>query len=172
MADKPTYLSEVLAGRASRSDLDDWIAAWHESAPDVELHEFLGMTFEEYSGIARDPSALDGVLAAHGWTSPDVTDTSLFRILHDKGSAEQLSSFANATMTTVGGMAVSVSVTAPQGLDYRQTKVVNDLLRASMRRLVDVGCVVEIQIGPDEEQCDEEAAVDAILKLRGDARRN
>jgi hypothetical protein len=40
-----------------------------------------------------------------------------------------------------------------------------------MRRLVDVGCIVEIQIGPDGDwRKDEPAAIDRILALRGDVR--
>jgi len=171
MADKPTYLSEILAGRATRSDADDWIGAWHQGATGVELHEFLGFTWEEYGRWSQDSSALSDILTSHGWVSPDVVDTSLFRILHDRNAASQESGFANAAMTVVRDMAVSISVTAPEGLDYRQTKVVNDLFRATMRRLVDVGCIVEIQIGPNQDWKKEEpAAIDRILALRGDTR--
>ena len=172
MTDKPTFLSEVLAGRATRSDADDWIAAWHESDTDLELHEFLGFTWHEYQSWGTKASNLDEILAAHGWTTPDVADTSLFRITHDVAVGKQISEFENATLTTVQDMAISISVKAPEGLDYRQAKVVNDLFRATMRRLVDVGCIVDIRIGLDEDAHDEEKAVDAILSLRGDGRGN
>lgn len=172
MTDKPTFLSEVLAGRATRSDADDWIAAWHESDTDLELHEFLGFTWPEYQSWNTKASNLDEILGNHGWRTPDVADTKLFRITHDVAATTQIERLQNATMTTVDDMAISISVTAPSGLDYRQAKVVNDLLRASMRRLVDVGCIVDILIGVDQDVHDEEKAVSAILELRGDGRGN
>jgi hypothetical protein len=175
MTDKPTFVSEVLAGRAVRSDLEDWVSAWHDSetpqGPGNEIFDFLGLTYDEYAATVRDPSAIDAALKSRGWTSPDVDDTSLFVIRHDVPVSKQLGHFANATMHTVGDMAVSISVTAPEGLDYRQAKVVNDLFRATCRRLVDVGCMVEIRIGLDDEQHDETSAVNAILALRGETRK-
>lgn len=171
MADKPTFLSEVVAGRAVRSDMDDWIAAWHEGRTGVELHEFLGLTQDQYSRVVQQPSTIDEVLTSMGWQSPDVTDTGLFRILHDREGDTQRAAFQNSTQTKIGDMSISISVTAPEGLDYRNVKVVNDLFRATMRRLVDVGCIVEIQIGPDGDwRKDEPAAIDRILTLRGDVR--
>lgn len=170
MADKPTYLSEVLAGRATRSDFDWWVSAWHDGDSGVELHEFLGFTWDEYATTTKDSKNLDHLLEAHGWKSPDVVDTKLFRILHDVSAERQQNEFQNATLSTIDDMAISISIEAPKGLDYRNTKVVNDLLRATFRRLVDVGCIVEIQVGPDDSDVDEAKKIDAILALRGESR--
>ncbi len=163
---KPTFLSEALAGRSTRSDFDDWVSAWHESEEGIEIHDYLGLTEVEYALAATDARNLTRILESHGWTSPDVLDTGVFQIRHDVGSTSQESGFQNATMTSIDGMAVSISVEAPTGLDYRQTAVVNDLLRAVSRRLVDVGCRVEIQIGVDENKHDENLAVERIHALR------
>lgn len=44
-------------------DLDDWVEAWHTAPADhpiskLPLHEFLGMTFEEYGQWMRDGAKL------------------------------------------------------------------------------------------------------------------
>ena len=59
------FLDEVLAGRARPEDVDDWVEAWHESpAGSGELHDFLGLTWEEYGLWARDPEAIHAILSA------------------------------------------------------------------------------------------------------------
>jgi hypothetical protein len=170
MAEKPTYLSEVLAGRATRSDIEWWVSAWHDADTDLAIDEYLGLTPGEYAASVAGPEGIDAILKSHGWTSPDVMDTTLFRMRHDVSAEQQQNAFQNATLSTIDGMAISISVQAPKGLDYRQTKVVNDLFRATFRRLVDVGCIVEIQVGPDDADTDEAKKVDEIHAMRGDTR--
>ena len=42
---------------------DEMIEAWHQgSAPTLELHEYLGLTFEESAEIFRDPEAMDAAV--------------------------------------------------------------------------------------------------------------
>jgi regulator of RNase E activity RraB len=39
---------------------DEMIDAWHSGAGQLlELHEYLGLTFDEYANVFRDPKALD-----------------------------------------------------------------------------------------------------------------
>jgi hypothetical protein len=48
----PTFLERHRAGE--ELDVDDFVEAWHEGAGEgLELHEFLGMTWDEYGHWAR-----------------------------------------------------------------------------------------------------------------------
>lgn len=51
-----TFLGQCVAGTQTVHDVDDWIDRWHEGDGKVSLHEFLGMTWEEYGnfGLAHD----------------------------------------------------------------------------------------------------------------------
>jgi len=66
---RSTFIDDVLAGRALAADIHDYIARWHD-APDespeaqLELHEYLGMSWEDYRLWAERPSSLRFVLAA------------------------------------------------------------------------------------------------------------
>lgn len=60
-----TFVSAVLAGDALLRDVDDWIDSWHDSDSPNELHEFLGMSWEEYRLWAEQPASLRFILAAH-----------------------------------------------------------------------------------------------------------
>jgi hypothetical protein len=42
-----TYFGHLMAGR-DPGDLDDWVERWHDGDSKLELHEYLGMTWEEY----------------------------------------------------------------------------------------------------------------------------
>ncbi len=60
-----TFLDEVLEGRALWTDVDDWVDRWHEGRGDGELHEFLGMSWEEYRLWAEQPASLRFIISAH-----------------------------------------------------------------------------------------------------------
>ena len=49
-----TFLSLCLKGEAKPS--------WHSGASELELHEFLGMSWPEYSTWVTDPDAIDSIL--------------------------------------------------------------------------------------------------------------
>ncbi|GAB3816653.1 hypothetical protein GCM10027605_66050 [Micromonospora zhanjiangensis] len=67
--DRPTFIDDVLSGRTTLDAIDDYIARWHE-APDrsyaaaMELHEFLGMTWDEYRLWGERPESLRFTVAA------------------------------------------------------------------------------------------------------------
>lgn len=44
-----TFMELYLAGKVSLDDIEDFIDAWHFSDSNKELHEYLGMTMEQYS---------------------------------------------------------------------------------------------------------------------------
>jgi hypothetical protein len=59
------YIDAVLAGDALWTDIDDWIRRWHAGeGAEHELHEFLGMTWDEYCVWVEQPAILRAVIAA------------------------------------------------------------------------------------------------------------
>jgi hypothetical protein len=64
-----TFIDDLLSGRALVSDIDDYIDRWHDSpegSPEaaMQLHEFLGMSWDEYRLWAEQPASLRFALAA------------------------------------------------------------------------------------------------------------
>ena len=59
-----SFIEKCINGDASLDEIDDYIDEWHDSDSDInlELHEFLGMTWEEYSLWAVKPSLLAEIL--------------------------------------------------------------------------------------------------------------
>jgi len=55
-----SFIEKCINGDASLDEIDDYIDAWHDSDSDseLELHEYLGMTWKEYSIWAIKPSSL------------------------------------------------------------------------------------------------------------------
>lgn len=69
---KSTFIGAVLAGDAALEDIDRWVELWHQSpiADDERtLHEFLGMTDEEYSTWVMHPIKLAEIVEAHRGTT-------------------------------------------------------------------------------------------------------
>ncbi len=74
MSSRQTFVDACLSGRALLGDVDDYISAWHDCEDDVgDLHEFLGMTADEYRLWVERPESLRFILAAHKNRVP-VTD--------------------------------------------------------------------------------------------------
>jgi hypothetical protein len=60
------------AGTASYKDVDDYIEAWHTGDSEEPLHDFLGLTREEYAAFVQDPKTLASTLdQADPGVSPD-----------------------------------------------------------------------------------------------------
>ncbi len=60
------FIKSCLNGEVLLDEIDDFVEAWHEgrAGENQELHEFLGMTWEEYSIWATNPSILPFILSA------------------------------------------------------------------------------------------------------------
>ena len=43
-----TFMNLCIQGKIDPKDIDEYVEYWHTSDSKQELHEFLGMTFEEY----------------------------------------------------------------------------------------------------------------------------
>jgi hypothetical protein len=63
-----TYVDDCLGGRATLEDINDYIDAWHDGDDPRELHDFLGMTWDEYRLWVERPASLRHILFArrHG----------------------------------------------------------------------------------------------------------
>ncbi len=55
-------------GEATADEIEDYVGRWHRSpepaAKDLPLHDYLGLTREEYEVLLYDPDALPQILAA------------------------------------------------------------------------------------------------------------
>lgn len=56
-----TFMGHHVAGR-DPGDIDDWIERWHEGDSNLQLHQFLGMTWEEYGNWGLAPKCLDSII--------------------------------------------------------------------------------------------------------------
>lgn len=65
-----SYLAQVLEGKALWTDIDDHVEEWHESSSGEALHEFLGLTWEEYALWVERPRALRLIIAAREHDQP------------------------------------------------------------------------------------------------------
>ena len=58
-----TFVDMALRGDVLMEEIDDFVDAWHGGGTGKKLHEFLGMTREEYSLWLTYPGALGLILA-------------------------------------------------------------------------------------------------------------
>lgn len=58
------FIQLSLRGQVMLDEIDDYIDHWHENPGSVQLHEFLGMTWEEYSLWVASPGALAYIVKA------------------------------------------------------------------------------------------------------------
>lgn len=63
--DQRSFFDKYSTGDALPDEIDDYIDAWHnQSDTSQQLHEYLGLTWEEYSVWVHDPLALPFILQA------------------------------------------------------------------------------------------------------------
>lgn len=64
----PSFLDLYQRGEVCPDDIDDFVDRWQDNreswARDLELHEYLGMTHEEYQVWLCDPLSLPAILLA------------------------------------------------------------------------------------------------------------
>ncbi|CAN5339143.1 hypothetical protein BH09SUM1_BH09SUM1_16130 [soil metagenome] len=53
-----TFLELCITGKAAPEEIDDYVDAWHSGDGKLSMHEFLGMTWDEYSLWVSDPASL------------------------------------------------------------------------------------------------------------------
>jgi hypothetical protein len=59
-----TFIERYLAGDAHPQEIDDYVDAWHSTPQVLELHQFLGMSKEEYARWLRNPDAFSEIAHA------------------------------------------------------------------------------------------------------------
>ncbi|MEN1834285.1 hypothetical protein AAIM60_15475 [Pseudomonas lijiangensis] len=61
-----SFVELCLKGDVLEEEIDQFVEDWHEGrqGADIELHEYLGMSWEEYQLWSTTPSVLPFVLAA------------------------------------------------------------------------------------------------------------
>jgi hypothetical protein len=59
-----TFMSLALNGYVLPDEVEDFIEAWHASDSNLEVHEYLGMHFSEYSLWVSDPDSINIIIAA------------------------------------------------------------------------------------------------------------
>ena len=64
MSDKPKFLELYMVGKVDVGATDDFVDRWHDEPGGRELHDYLGMTEEEYALWLRHPDALPDIAAA------------------------------------------------------------------------------------------------------------
>ncbi len=63
---KISFIDKCISGDAFLDEVDDYVDAWHDnsSSEDVELYEYLGMTWQEYSLWITNPNILGLIVDA------------------------------------------------------------------------------------------------------------
>ena len=70
MSSRHAFIDLCLEGKVPLDDIDDFIDRWHEAPEGFELHDYLGLTQEEYSLWLRVPDALAYIIKARHEAKP------------------------------------------------------------------------------------------------------
>ena len=72
MSKLPTgkYLDLALAGKVLMREIDEYVAQWHRLKPNLPLHEYLGMTWDEYAAWVDDPDIISAIITARRLGKP------------------------------------------------------------------------------------------------------
>lgn len=73
-----TFFDLYVQGKVLADEADDYIELWHSSSDDEdrELHEYLGLSWDEYQAFVSDPNVLPFILKARIEKEPlaDIVD--------------------------------------------------------------------------------------------------
>ena len=59
------FIAMCVSGDARTEDIDEFVDKWHEGDTEVPIHEYLGMTRDEYFSWVQDPNVLSSIVRAH-----------------------------------------------------------------------------------------------------------
>lgn len=62
---RSTFVALCANGDVIYDEIDDFVQTWHESAHMEELHDFLGMAWDEYAAWVARPDLLPFIITAH-----------------------------------------------------------------------------------------------------------
>ena len=60
-----SFIDMCLSGEALLDDIDDFVDRWHDGDSALPIHEYLGMTRDEYLSWVRNPDVLPQIVGAH-----------------------------------------------------------------------------------------------------------
>jgi len=63
MSEQRNFISLALAGKVTPDQIDDYVGKWHDNSSGLALHEYLGLTCEEYGVWLSNPDQLLEILA-------------------------------------------------------------------------------------------------------------
>jgi hypothetical protein len=61
---RSTFIDLCLQGKVLIDEIDDFVARWHEQDFGMDLHEFLGMSWQEYEAWVHDHDYLPYIIIA------------------------------------------------------------------------------------------------------------
>lgn len=64
MSDNPSFLELACDGYVLPREIEDYVDSWHESDSEQELHDFLGMRWDEYTLWVAHPENINIIIAA------------------------------------------------------------------------------------------------------------
>lgn len=70
MSETPNFMQMALRGDVMSDEIEDFVEEWHGSDSNVEVYEYLGLTWEEYSLWVSHPDYIDLVIAARRSDKP------------------------------------------------------------------------------------------------------
>jgi hypothetical protein len=59
-----SFVSLAISGHATADQIDDYVDRWHSEPGNLSLHEFLGMSRDEYALWVRSPDMLGAILTS------------------------------------------------------------------------------------------------------------
>lgn len=62
------FIEKCLTREAKPEDIDDYIDRWHDNPGQQTLHEFLGMTRDEYAGWIADAAVLQAIISSRKYS--------------------------------------------------------------------------------------------------------
>ena len=63
------FIEKCLSREATPADIDDYIDQWHDNPGNLALHEFLGMTRDEYAGWIADSAVLAAIINSRKYSA-------------------------------------------------------------------------------------------------------
>ena len=156
-----TFANAVKDGKFVPEDYDLWIDAWHDSGTECELHESLGISFEDYSAVIAGQKSMREAL---GLKPLGDTQEQGLTIKEDVDEEEQNSNFINATFQTLGRHAVSIAVRLPAAYASLSPSELAHRIAQETRVLRSAGWEFEVQKGWDAE-CRSRAVDDMIALI-------
>lgn len=144
-----TFANLVIAGHAHENEIEDWIDAWNEAETEVELHESLGLTFDQYKLFVSQAQSFNSLIGVKQPESKNI-DKRRLTIKHGIDPDDQTSSFMNATFDEGYSHAVSIALTLPEEYDEMHDQEFEQKFAEETLDLRKKGWTFEIQRGQSE----------------------